>query len=117
MVSLHSSVEFNSVIPLITEEEKPRDIYSAYMNHQRMVRDGDYKLISYPLAKVERLYHIKSDPLEKTDVAKDSKHAEALKHMQQKLVEQMKLMNDPLDLNNPKAAAKKNKKNRKKKSD
>lgn len=95
-------VEFDSVLPLINPgKDEKRDIYSCYTNFQRMVSDTDHKLIVYPQSKTEILYDLKRDPLEKKDVSKKPEYAKVLKNMRKKLADQMKGMNDPLDLKDP----------------
>lgn len=94
-------VEFNSVLPAIKGDDKRGKVYSCYTNHQRMIRSGDYKLISYPRIKVEKLFNIKEDPFEEKDLAGDPAEAERIKELRTQLVEEMKQMNDPLDLNDP----------------
>jgi len=70
-------------------------IYGAYRNTQRMITKGDWKLISYPTAKVERLYNVKQDPHENNDLAKDPAYGPQLKELRQALVELSADMNDP----------------------
>ncbi|MCA9216693.1 MAG: sulfatase-like hydrolase/transferase [Planctomycetales bacterium] len=65
-------VQFQSVLPLLDGTGKGRDaIYGAYLEGQRMVTQGDYKLILYPKAKVVRLYNVKRDPKEMLDLASE----------------------------------------------
>lgn len=65
-------VEFRSLIPL-TQGKKSQgnysSIYGAYLNLQRMVRVGDYKLILYPEASKAYLFNVKKDPLEMKNLA------------------------------------------------
>ena len=95
-------IDFNSVLPLIESTEKPNNlVYGSYMNHQRMVRNSEYKYILYPLTGVELLYNIKNDPLEKKNLSKDKNCLKSLNEMRNNLALKMKEMNDPLDLKNP----------------
>jgi choline-sulfatase len=97
-----SYVDFNSVLPIIKSgKSEKRDIYSCYTNFQRMVSDTGHKLIVYPQSKVEILYDLTKDPLEKKDVSKNPEYAPILKEMRAKLAAQMKGMNDPVDLSDP----------------
>lgn len=97
----NEGVEFKSVLPMIKGKESREQIYSCYTNHQRMIRVGDYKLISYPRIKVEKLFNIKADPFEEEDLAKDPTQAQRIKDLRAQLVAEMKKMNDPVDLNDP----------------
>lgn len=68
---------FKSLLPLIdgrrqTSEHSP--IYGAYLDLQRSITVDGWKLIAYPKAGVLRLYHLKEDPLEKTDLASHPAH-------------------------------------------
>ena len=96
-------VHFQSVLPLLKGDTSKarKQMYSCYTNHQRMVTENGFKLISYPIAKVERLYDLKNDPLETKDLAKDAKYANKLESLRKALANQMKEMKDPLDLNDP----------------
>ncbi len=72
-----SHVEFNSVMPLIRGEKKVQYdlIYGKYINFQRMVQKGNYKLIIYPYAKVSRLFNLAKDPNEMNDLASNPEYA------------------------------------------
>lgn len=65
--------EFNNLWPLITEagSKSPYEtIYGAYQtNAQRMIREGDYKLIVYPKADRVRLFDLRKDPQETMDLS------------------------------------------------
>jgi len=63
--------EFESVLPMIAGKSKGRDsIYGSYLWHQRMVINGQYKLIVYPGLKKELLFDLKLDPDEVKDLAR-----------------------------------------------
>jgi len=90
-------VQFNSVMPYIKGEGKASEtMYSSYIDMQRMVTTKKFKLIRYPKINIELLFDLEKDPDEITDVAKDPAYASALKDMQKRMAEQMKMMNDPL---------------------
>ncbi len=94
-------VEFNSLIPLINNEvnESPYpEIYGAYINFQRMVRTDNFKLIVYPKAKIIRLFDIVNDPDEINDLADNPEFAKVKKELMGRLINQQKIMDDPLDL-------------------
>ncbi|MGB1258635.1 MAG: sulfatase-like hydrolase/transferase [Akkermansiaceae bacterium] len=90
-------VQFESVLPHIKGKGTARStMYSAYMNRQRMVVHGGFKLIHYPKINVELLFNLNDDSEEMKDLSKDPAHAETLKNLRKQLKQQMKAMNDPL---------------------
>jgi arylsulfatase A-like enzyme len=94
-------VEFNSLLPLISNASKKSpypEIYGTYMNLQRMIRTDKYKLIVYPKAKVIRLYDVENDPLEINDLAQNPGYSEIVKNLLNRLENQQKTMNDTLNL-------------------
>ena len=101
-------VEFESVMPLLKGDatKARKQMYSCYISFQRMVTENKFKYILYPLIKKERLFDLENDPFELNDLAGDSKHADKLKHMRTVLDQQMKAMNDPMDLSDPEASYK-----------
>lgn len=78
-------VKFKSLVPLLNGESKKHysAIYGAYRDRQRMVIDGNYKLIIYPTINKTLLFNLKSDPLEMKDIAKDN--SEIVKNLKNKL--------------------------------
>jgi choline-sulfatase len=96
-------IDFQSVLPMVHGDmsKARKDMYSCYVNFQRMVSDGKYKLIVYPQVKVELLYDMKNDPLEKENLSANPEYAKVMERMRLKLAEQMKLMKDPVDLKDP----------------
>lgn len=93
------SVEFRSLLPLIFEkEESYAAIYGCYMNLQRMVRTERYKLLLYPKIPLFRLYDLQEDPNEMNDLASDPAFKDLLEQLKQQMIEQQKLMEDPLDI-------------------
>ncbi len=93
-------VEFKSLLPLINGDSKQSydSIYGAYIDFQRMIVQGDHKLIVYPKVKRTQLFNLKDDPWETRDLSDDFLYTE-LKHM---LLQQLKarqtLMGDDLSL-------------------
>ncbi|EDM25915.1 choline sulfatase [Lentisphaera araneosa HTCC2155] len=110
-------VQFNSVMPLIegTKKVQYAPIYGKYTHTQRMIQDGDFKLIVYPTIKVSRLYNTAKDPLEMKDLAKNPEYAAKIQELTGKLKKLMKDMNDDMDLDNPKPVKNNKKKKSKKK--
>ncbi len=104
-------VEFNSLMPLIRGEkaELYDRIYGKYMDRQRMIIKGDWKLIFYPTAaKKMRLFNLKKDPQEMVDLIDNPEYASVVKSLRAEFVELQKEMGDPLDVDNlPKKQPKK----------
>jgi len=94
-------VQFHSLLPLIRSERENgyEAIYGAYLDLQRMVTEGDFKLIVYPKADVVRLYNVKDDPLEMNDLAADPKHRPTVERLLGRLRQLQKEMGDTLELN------------------
>ncbi|QZE15419.1 sulfatase-like hydrolase/transferase [Halosquirtibacter laminarini] len=94
-------IEFNSLLP-ICKSAKADDnydaIYGSYLNLQRMVRVGDYKLIVYPTAKKVLLYNVKEDPKELYDLSLQDKYQPKVKELIKRLQKEQKHFEDPLDL-------------------
>ncbi|MEP4077175.1 sulfatase-like hydrolase/transferase [Haloferula sp.] len=91
------TVDFKSLLPLLRGEESEHyeSIYGAYMNRQRMITQGDWKLISYPTANVERLFNVKKDPNEMDDLASNPEYASKLEDLRAALSALSKELNDP----------------------
>ncbi len=93
-------VEFKSVLPLIRGEKKVQypAIYGKYINSQRMIAKGDYKLIMYPKAQKMRLYNTVKDPEEMNDLVEDPKFNAVLSGLKADFIELQKDMADNLDV-------------------
>ncbi len=105
-------VDFKSLLPLMRGEEDAHypAIYGAYMHKQRMITLGDWKYISYPTAKVERLFNLKKDPNEMNDLAGNPEYAAKLAEMRGEFSDLSKQLDDPVS----KPGAGKRKKSKKK---
>ena len=71
-------------------------IYGAYKNLQRMIYDGEFKLIYYPNIDKTRLYNLKKDPLEIIDLSDDSHYSAKIIELKDKLLNKEKELGDPL---------------------
>lgn len=92
---------FHSLLPLLRGDASAHAysaIYGAYMDKQRAIIDGGWKLIAYPDARVLRLYHCASDPSEIEDLAGDPAHRERRMALLRKLAKLQRQLGDPLDL-------------------
>ena len=97
-----SYINFNSTVPFWKAGKKESfypAIYGAYRpDKQRMIRKGDYKLITYPETNVIRLFNIKNDPSEMNDLAMDENHKEMSLVLFEALQDLQKEMGDTLNL-------------------
>jgi choline-sulfatase len=91
-------VDFTSIMPLLEAENAwpYKEIYGAYLNVQRSITVGQYKLIYYPKIDRRRLFDLAKDPLEMNDLAASKKHAEMLEQLTARLAALQKKMDDPL---------------------
>ncbi len=92
-------VFFKSLLPQLRSPEAPPpypEIYGAYLNRQRAIVHGGYKLIVYPVVNAVRLYHLAQDPEEKRDLANDPGHQAVRKDLEERLRRLQQTMDDPL---------------------
>lgn len=94
-------VFFHSVLPLLRgerQESSYESVYGGYLELQRAITHDGWKLIAYPKAKALRLYHLKDDPLEKSDLAAKPEHAAVKRRLLERLVKLSKELGDKVDL-------------------
>ena len=94
-------VEFNSLISLAKATKAKSNypaIYGSYLNLERSIHVGDYKLILYPAIKKALLFNLKSDPEEMKDLSVNPRQKRKVKEMFKKLMVLQKTMDDSLDL-------------------
>jgi choline-sulfatase len=110
-------VEFKSLLPILKEDEKNHYnmIYGKYMDKQRMILEGDYKLIIYPYAKKYLLFNLKKDPDEMNNLADNPEYASKLASLKNDFLDLQKKMGDTLDIKNPKPPKNKKRKHNKNK--
>lgn len=85
-----SSVDGVSLVPAINEDKPVRDyLYYSYMDNQRAVSDGEWKLCEYNVKGVRttQLFNLKNDPWEMNNLAGEKKYGKII----QKLRKQMSL--------------------------
>jgi len=93
-------VEFNSLMPLIGgQTDSSYDaIYGGYIDLQRMVCDGRYKLIYYPKIDKTRLYDLEQDPLEMNDLAAKPEYQNKIAELKMKLKQLQQQTGDTLQI-------------------
>ncbi len=93
-------VDFKSVLPLLRgEKQQSYDaIYGSYIDKQRMITKQGWKLISYPGAKVERLFNLKADPMEMNDLASNPEYANRLNELRTALEAMNDELGDPYEI-------------------
>ena len=93
-------VQFKSLLPLIKgRTDRNYDaIYGGYIDLQRMVCAGGYKMIYYPKIDKTLLYNLKDDPLEMDNLADDPTNARLLSKLKTRLKTLQKEVGDTLDL-------------------
>ena len=82
-----SQVRFKSLMPLINGKRKQNYnlIYGGYRHLQRMICDGEFKLIYYPEIDKTILYNMKQDPLEQKNLSADPKYIDTIEELKEKL--------------------------------
>jgi arylsulfatase A-like enzyme len=73
-------------------------IYGGYIDLQRMVFDGRYKLIYYPKIEKTRLYDLDQDPFEKNDLAENPDYQTKITDLVQKLKQLQQQTGDTLQI-------------------
>ncbi|MCX7427538.1 MAG: sulfatase-like hydrolase/transferase [Planctomycetia bacterium] len=98
-VAAPATVEGKSLAPILRgEAPKVRDhVIGAYMNVQRMVREGRWKLIVYHVKGVttRQLFDLDADPWEMNNRIDDPDCAERVRRLEALLAESLKAAGDP----------------------
>ena len=77
------------------------ELFGTYLNDQRSVRDGRWKLMRFPKIGVVRLFDLRADPGEILDLAADPAQAARIERMTGRMKALQKQFGDPLDLDAP----------------
>ncbi len=90
-------VRFKSLMPLLDGKQHDHydSIYGGYMNLQRMICDGQYKLIYYPKIEKNILYDLVNDPLEMKNIADDPAFAAVVSRLQKQMMNKRIEYGDP----------------------
>ena len=93
------SVQFRSLFPLLRGGRPVyEDVFSYYINYQRMVRTKTHKLIVYPQAKRVQLFNVETDPWETRDLSEDPGSAEIKRALSRRLMEMQRQLGDYLSV-------------------
>ncbi|NOY40662.1 MAG: sulfatase-like hydrolase/transferase [Planctomycetes bacterium] len=97
---ISDQVQFRSLLPLVRGERKTSydAIYGAYMNRQRMVTVGHWKLILYPTIGKVLLFDLKNDSEEMHNLADRPEHQERVGRLFVELRNLQQATGDTLDL-------------------
>ena len=92
------TVEGKSLKPVLdgTAPEIYPHVVAYFRNSQRMIRRGDWKLIVYPQARREQLFHLKSDPLERKNLISAKNHANMVENLRKHSLVWGEAHNDPV---------------------
>lgn len=95
-IPIPETVEFPSLEPLLNGKKKRIHdaIYGSYIDHQRMVRTDEYKLIRYPKVNEVQLFNVKDDPWETNDLAENPRFREIVIELDRRLFELQKMVGD-----------------------
>ena len=93
-------VQFRSLLPLLRGEADGHyeAVYGAYIDLQRMIRAGDFKLILYPMIGQVRLFNLKEDPHEVCDLAGAPEYRPVVQRLFARLLDWQQETGDQLDL-------------------
>ena len=101
-------VEFHSILPILRGEKKSnyKSIYGSYLDAQRSVTMGNFKLIVYPKINKTLLFNLKTDPEEMHDLSDQEKYQKKIKRLTKELLRLQKETGDELQLSTEIVAAK-----------
>ncbi|BDS06557.1 choline-sulfatase [Oceaniferula spumae] len=95
-----------SLRPVIDGKENKVRAHAAlaYQNSQRSIREGDWKLMLFPLINKHQLFNLKTDPYETKDIA--SEHPDQVERLTKLLHQEQQTLGDidPLTVKKPKPA-------------
>jgi choline-sulfatase len=97
-VPVPASVQFRSILPLITGEKKKGEaaLYETFLDRQRAVRTDRWKLIRSPKVHQVQLFDIQRDPWEMRNLAGDPAYSRTLAELDAQLRALMEQMHDPM---------------------
>ncbi len=80
-------MQYRSLLPLIRGERNTNydAVYGAYMDKQRMARQGNYKLIYYPNLERHQFFDLEADPNEINNLIDDARYEPLVKALKERL--------------------------------
>ena len=107
-INTPAEVEGLSLVPVLTGKQKTRrqEIFTAYRQVQRAVRDRQWKLIVYPQINKTQLFDLKADPSELNDLSANPKFAKQVERMTELLKKEQAESGDtqPLSVAKPQSS-------------
>ena len=96
--SVPDDVDFQSLLPLLRGKtgEHYKTITGAYIGTQRMIASDEWKLVAYPLIKKMKLFNLKKDPQEMTNLALNPEYANVVRRLSAMLEDEMDKQGDPM---------------------
>ena len=96
-VDIPSTVQGKSLVPLLTGKKKAiySEVFGQFRDFQRMIRTDEWKYIYYPHLKKSQLFHLATDPDERTDLSSNPKHIGIEANLRNKLQAWQRTNNDP----------------------
>ena len=94
-------IEFHSLLPFTNGSRSNSHydaVYGCYMDQQRMVREGDFKLIIYPYASEMLLFDLEVDPEEMVNLAREDEYRDRKARLFEKFLDLQLQMEDTLDM-------------------
>jgi hypothetical protein len=97
----HDGIDFQDLSHLISagtdraRQPGSGEAYGAYIDRQRMITSGDWKLIAYPKAHAVRLFNVRNDPDETVDLAGKEEHGEIIQQLLAELKRVQQQLDDP----------------------
>ncbi len=96
-------VDGQSLVPILRGEKQ--EIYpfivGYFQDSQRMIREGEWKLIWYPKIDRWQLFNVADDPNELRDLTDEATHANRITDLRRKLVNWLKDRGDPIAKSTP----------------
>jgi arylsulfatase A-like enzyme len=98
-IPIPETVESRSLGPLLRGGAGGYEsVFGAYMQVQRMVRKGSWKLIRYPQVNVTQLFDLQADPWEMKSVADDPQNVDRIEELTEELREWQRVTHDRLEV-------------------
>lgn len=99
-ISPAKPMDYQSLSPLLygSRDSVYTSVYGAYMDLQRMVRTGDYKLIYYPALERLLLFNLETDPQEQNDLINSQEEGPVINRLKATMRSMQQQLEDPLIL-------------------